>query len=139
MLGNSGKPVTLETLSLTKFLRHVFQEQETHDFRKPGTCEASDSRIREVRGSRFGGEVGSRTCRSPEPRAGDGANFGGRPIRESVEDSVRESRAKTCMDLRRTKADSGICRGPGSGVTCEDIHEPTEKQSQSCCPKKSGF
>jgi hypothetical protein len=41
VLGNSGKPVTLETLSLTKFLRHVFQGQETHDFRKPGTCEAS--------------------------------------------------------------------------------------------------
>jgi hypothetical protein len=37
------------------------------------------------------------------------------------------------------KADSGICRGPGSGVTREDIHEPTEKQSPSCCPKKSGF
>jgi hypothetical protein len=37
------------------------------------------------------------------------------------------------------KADSGICRGPGSGVTREDIHEPTEKQSQSCCPKKSEF
>jgi hypothetical protein len=51
MLGNSGKPVTLETLSLTTFLRHVFQEQETHDFRKPGTCEASDSRMREVRES----------------------------------------------------------------------------------------
>jgi hypothetical protein len=51
VLGNSGKPVTLEMLSLTKFLRHVFQEQETHDFRKPGTCEASDSRIREVWGS----------------------------------------------------------------------------------------
>jgi hypothetical protein len=26
MLGNSGKPVTLETLSLTKFSKHVFQE-----------------------------------------------------------------------------------------------------------------
>jgi hypothetical protein len=48
MLGNSGKSVTLETLSLTKFLRYVFQEQGTHDFRKPGTCEASDSRICEV-------------------------------------------------------------------------------------------
>jgi hypothetical protein len=41
-------------------------------------------------------------------------------------------------ELRRA-ADSGICRGPGSGVTREDIHEPTEKQSQSCSPKKSGF
>jgi hypothetical protein len=107
LLGNSGKPVTLETLSLTKFLRHVFQGQETHDFRKPGTCEASDSRIREVPGSWFGEEVGSRTCRSPEPRAGDGANFGGRPIRESVGDSVRESRAKTCMNLRRSKSRFG--------------------------------
>jgi hypothetical protein len=36
---------------LTKFLRHVFQEQGAHDFRRPGTCEASDSRMREVRGS----------------------------------------------------------------------------------------
>jgi hypothetical protein len=41
--------------------------------------------------------------------------------------------------FEEAKADSGICRGPGSGVTREDIHEPTEKQSQSCCPKKSGF
>jgi hypothetical protein len=37
------------------------------------------------------------------------------------------------------KADSGICRGPSSGVTREDIHKLAEKQSQSCCPKKSGF
>jgi hypothetical protein len=58
--------------------------------------------------------VESRTCRSPEPRAGDGANFEGRLIRESV-------------------------GRPSSGVTREDIHEPMEKQSQSCCPKKSGF
>jgi hypothetical protein len=84
-------------------------------------------------------EIGSRTCGSPEPRAGDGANFGGRPIRESVEGSVRESRARTCANRRRSKADSGICWGPSSGVTREDIHEPAEKQSQSCCPKKSGF
>jgi hypothetical protein len=37
------------------------------------------------------------------------------------------------------KADSGIYRGPSSGVTREDIHETTGKQSQTCCPKKSGF
>jgi hypothetical protein len=67
-------------------------------------------------------------------------------------------------ELRRA-ADSGICRGPSSGVmrediheltkkqrliresvrgpssgvTREDIHEPMEKQSQNCCPKKSEF
>jgi hypothetical protein len=37
------------------------------------------------------------------------------------------------------KADSGIYRGPSSGVTHEDIHEPAEKQSQSCCPKSPGL
>jgi hypothetical protein len=37
------------------------------------------------------------------------------------------------------KANSGICWRPSSGVSREDIHEPGEKQSQSCCPKKSGF
>jgi hypothetical protein len=107
MLGNSGKPVTLETLSLTKFLRHVFQEQETHDFRKPGTCEASDSRMLEVRESWCGEEMGSRTCGSSEPRAGGGANFGGQSIRESVGDPVRESCAKTCMNLRRSESRFG--------------------------------
>jgi hypothetical protein len=51
VLGNSGKPVTLETLSLTKFSKHVFQGQGVHDFRKPGTCEASNLRMCEVRES----------------------------------------------------------------------------------------
>jgi hypothetical protein len=51
MLGNSGKPVTLETLSLTKFSKHVFQEQGIHDSREPGTCEASNSRMCKVRES----------------------------------------------------------------------------------------
>jgi hypothetical protein len=67
-------------------------------------------------------------------------------------------------ELRRA-ADSGICwgpssgvtrediheltkkqrliresvRGPSSGVTREDIHEPTKKQSQSCFPRSPGF
>jgi hypothetical protein len=51
VLGNSGKPVTLKTLSLTKFSKHVFQVQGIHDFQKPGTCEASNSRMGEVRES----------------------------------------------------------------------------------------
>jgi hypothetical protein len=107
VLGNSGKPVTLETLSLTKFLRHVFQEQETHDSRKPETCEASNSQMREVRESWCGEEMGSWTCGSPEPRAGGGAYFGGQPIRESVGDPVRESRTKTCMNRRRSESRFG--------------------------------
>jgi hypothetical protein len=36
------------------------------------------------------------------------------------------------------KVEVGNLSGTSSGVTCEDIHESTEKQSQSCCPKKSG-
>jgi hypothetical protein len=83
--------------------------------------------------------MGSRTRGSPEPRAGDGANFGGRPIRESVKGSVRESRARTCANRRRSKGDSEIYWGLSSGVTREEIHEPAKKQSQNCCPKKSGF
>jgi hypothetical protein len=51
VLGNSGKPVTLGTLSLTKFSKHVFQGQGIHDFRKPGTCEASNSRMCEIQES----------------------------------------------------------------------------------------
>jgi hypothetical protein len=107
VLGNSGKLVTLETLSLTKLLRCVFQGQETHDFRNPGTCEASNSRKCEVRGSWFGEEVGSWTCGSPESRAGGGANFGRWPIRESVKDPVRESHAKTCTNRWRSEGRFG--------------------------------
>jgi hypothetical protein len=76
-------------------------------FRKPGTWEASNSRMCEVRESWFSEEMGSRTCGSPEPRAGDGANFGGESIRESVEDPVRESRAKTCTNRWSSKGQFG--------------------------------
>jgi hypothetical protein len=51
LLGNSGKSVTLETLSLTKFSKHVFQEQGIRDSRKLGTCEVPNSRMCRVRGS----------------------------------------------------------------------------------------
>jgi hypothetical protein len=51
VLGNSGKLVTLETLSLTRFSKHVFQEQGIHDSRKPGTCGAVNSRMCKVRES----------------------------------------------------------------------------------------
>jgi hypothetical protein len=40
LLGNSGKLVTLETSSLTKFLRYVFQGQNIYDFQESRTCEA---------------------------------------------------------------------------------------------------
>jgi hypothetical protein len=60
--------------------------------------------MRKIQESWFGEEVESRTCGSPESRAGDGANFGRWPIRESVGDPVRESRAETCTNLRRSES-----------------------------------
>jgi hypothetical protein len=107
LLGNSGKPVTLETLSLTKFSKHVFQEQGIHDSRKPGTCEAVNSLMCKVRESWFGEEVESRTCGSPESRTVDGPNFGERLVRETVEDPVREFRAKTFTNQLRSEGQFG--------------------------------
>jgi hypothetical protein len=51
VLGNSGKPVTLETSSLTEFSKYVFQEQGTRDSRKSGTCEVPNSRMCGIRES----------------------------------------------------------------------------------------
>jgi hypothetical protein len=49
VLGNSGKPVTLETLSLTKFSKHVFKSREFTIF---GCLEPVKPRIREC--AKFG-------------------------------------------------------------------------------------
>jgi hypothetical protein len=49
VLGNSGKPVTLETLSLTKFSKHVFRGREFTTF---GSLEPEKPRIREC--AKFG-------------------------------------------------------------------------------------
>jgi hypothetical protein len=139
LLGNSGKPVTLETLSLTKFLRHVFQEQETHDFQRPGTCEP---RVRKC--VKFGNldsvnkwgreHAEARNLELAMARTSGDGRFGNLSRTQFRSHARRHAR-----NFEEAKADSGICRGLGSGVTREDIYEPTEKQSQSCCPKKSGF
>jgi hypothetical protein len=139
MLGNSGKPVTLETLGLTKFSRHVFQEQGIRDSQKSGTCEVSNSQVCRVRESWFGEEVESRTCGSPESqlsmaRTSENGRFGN--LLKTLFGSQARGRARTSWEAR---VNSGICWRPSSGVSCEDIHEQVKKQSQSCSPKKSGF
>jgi hypothetical protein len=48
----------------------------------------------------------------------------------------RRGHARTSEEM---KTSSGIYWRPNSGVSREGIHEPGEKQSQSCCPKKSEF
>jgi hypothetical protein len=139
LLGNSGKPVTLETMSLTKFSKHVFQEQGIRDSRKPGTCEVSNSRMCWVRESWFGEEVESRTCGSPGSqlsiaRTSENCRF--ENLLKTLFGNQARGHARTSWEAR---ANSGICWRPSSGASCEDIHEPGEKQSQSCSPKKSGF
>jgi hypothetical protein len=83
--------------------------------------------------------VESRTCGSPEPRAGGGTNFEGQLIRESVGDPVRESRVKTFTNRRRSKGWFWNLLGTQFGSHAWRYSRTVEKQSQSCCPKKSGF
>jgi hypothetical protein len=109
LLGNSGKPVTLETLSLTKFSKHVFQELGIRESRKPGTCEVSNSRMCGVRESRFGEEVESRTCGSPESqllmvRISENCRFGN--LMKTLFGTQARGHARTSWEARVT---SGIC------------------------------
>jgi hypothetical protein len=77
--------------------------------------------------------------RKPGTSTAEGLNFGDLLVRESGEDSVRDSGARTSTNPREAGATSRICEGLGSGISGEDIREPRKKQSQSCSPKKSGF
>jgi hypothetical protein len=83
--------------------------------------------------------MGSRTCGSPESRAVDGPNVGGRliresvkgvahedmhepaekrrPIRESIEDPVREFHANTFTNRERSKVKVAVPKSPG--LECE--------------------
>jgi hypothetical protein len=131
---NSGKHVTLETLSLTKFSKRVFRSSEFTIF---GSLEPEKPRIREC--AKFGNpdsvkngvtnmrKTGISNCRWLELRRTPDSG-----ICHGLSSGVRR------VDMREP-ANSGNCWRPSSGVSCEDIHETGEKQSQSCCPKKSGF
>jgi hypothetical protein len=109
MLGNSGKPVTLETSSLTKFSKHVFQEQGIRDSQKPGTCEVTNSQMCRIRESRFGEEAESRTCGGPESqllmvRTSENCRFGN--LTKTLFGTQARGRARTFWEARAT---SGIC------------------------------
>jgi hypothetical protein len=124
---------------LTKFLRHVFQEQETHDFRRPGTCEPRVRKCVKFENldsvKKWGREhAEARNLELAMARTSGDGRFGILSRTQFGSHARRHAR-----NFEEAKADSRIYRGLGSGVTREDIHEPTEKQSQSCCPKKFGF
>jgi hypothetical protein len=109
LLGNSGKPVTLEMSSLTKFSKYVFQEQGIRDSRKPGTCAVTNSRMCGIRESGFGEKAESRTCGSPESqllmvRTSGNCRFGN--LMKTLFGTQTHGHARTCREARAT---SGIC------------------------------
>jgi hypothetical protein len=96
--------------------------------------------MRKILGSWFGKEVESRTCGSPELRAGDGANFGRWLVRELVGDPVRESRAKTFTNQRRSESRSR----ESVGDRVRELHVKTFTNQQRSkvkvvVPKSPGF
>jgi hypothetical protein len=58
-------------------------------------------------GSRFGEDMGSRTCESSVSWTVSDSNFRGRPVRESVEGWVRGSQARTRANQRRNDGKFG--------------------------------
>jgi hypothetical protein len=67
----------------------------------------------EFRGSWFGEDAESRTCGSPEPRVGGGANLEGLLIRESVGNPVWKSCTEIFTNRRRSKVKVVVPKSPG--------------------------
>jgi hypothetical protein len=107
VLGNSGKPVTLGTLSLTKFSKYVFQEAGNSRLSRAWNLWSLE--FTNVLSSgiliRQRGEVAS--VRKPGISTNDSPNFGEPPIRESDEDPVRGSGAWTSTNQRGSKDQFG--------------------------------
>jgi hypothetical protein len=139
VLGNSGKPVTLEMLRLTKFSKYVFQEQGIRESRKHGTYEVSNSRICWVRESWFGKEVESRARGSPESQLAMARTSENCRFRNLLKTLFGDQACGHPRTDGGERTNSGICWRSSSRVWWESIHESGEKQSQSCRPKKSGF
>jgi hypothetical protein len=125
--------------SLMAFLKCVFQEQGIRESGKSETHGVSNSQVCRVRESWFGEKADSRTRRSPEPKLlmvwTSGIYWFGNLMKTLCGTQAQEH-ART---RGKARAVSGIWGRLSSGISGEDIHEPREKQSQSCSPKKSGF
>jgi hypothetical protein len=129
LLGNSGKPVTLETSSLTKFLRYVFQGQGIYDFQESGSSEASGSRTRD-----FSGILNLRSLRFANMQFSGILNRRSLGVVNMRKSGISNRRSHK---LRRT-ADSGIFQKSGSEVVQWEIHEPVRSKvkvvvSKSLC------
>jgi hypothetical protein len=129
VLGNSGKPVTLEMSSLTKFLRCVFRGKAFTIFRN---LESAKPQNRE--------HAIFRNLESAMSRNREHAIFGNL---EPMKPRSREHAEVWNLELAKS-------RTPGDGKFKNMLevwfgsHErgnsrTSEKKSQSCRPKKSGF
>jgi hypothetical protein len=107
VLGNSGKYITLETSKSDSILKVCFSGagnsriQEVWDLRSLEFADVQSS------GNLVRRRDGVVNMRKPGISTVGGPNFGDFPIRESSEDSVRDSGAGTRANLRRSESHFG--------------------------------
>jgi hypothetical protein len=135
MLGNSGKPVTLETSRLMKFVMQVFRGKE---LTKIWSLELTNH---EVSKSRMRGELDSRTLGVANVRWLGILNLLCPEVANSWRLKAMNPRShelRECAKFRNMMEDE--FRNHGAWGFPEREHSPTsKKQSQSCSLKKSGF
>jgi hypothetical protein len=107
MFGNSGKHITLETSKSNGILKVCFSGagnsriQEVWDLRSLEFVDVQSS------GNLVRRRDGVMNMRKPGISTVGGPNFGDFPIRESGEDSVRGSGARTCTNLLGNESQFG--------------------------------
>jgi hypothetical protein len=129
VLGNSGKPVTLETSSLTKFLDVFFRGKAFAIFRN---LESAKPRKREH--AIFG------NLESAKTRNREHATFGNLELvrprsRKHAEVWISSWRGH---ELQET-GNSRICWKSGSEVKSGEIHEPVRSKGKVVVPKSPGL
>jgi hypothetical protein len=129
VLGNSGKSVTLETSSLTKFLRYVFRDKALAIFRNLGP-----TKPRSRKHAIF------RNLGPAKPRSREHAIFGN--LESAKPRSHEHTKVWNLEPVKsRTSEDGkfGNLSEVWFGSRERGNSRTSEKQSQSCRPKKSGF
>jgi hypothetical protein len=128
VLGNSGKSVTLETSSLTKFLRYVFRDKALAIFRNLGPAKP-----RSCKHAIF------RKLGPAKPRSREHAIFGN--LESAKPRSHEHTKVWNLEPAKSRTSEDGKFGNPEVWLgSCERGNSQTsEKQSQRCRPKKSGF
>jgi hypothetical protein len=129
VLGNSGKPVTLEMSSLTKFLRCVFRAKAFAIFRN---LESVKPRDRE--------HAIFRNLEPAKPRGRERTIF--MNLEPAKTRSHEHAKVWNLEPAKSRTSGDGKFKNPSEvwfGSHEQGNSRTSEKQSQSCRPKKSGF